>query len=195
MRARPGAARARRLVADRRGAHGRARPRDRRRAARSCCSTSLRRGSTRPRSCASESRSRRYVTETGCTVLLVEHNAGFVMEQSDRVVVLNLGTVLARGSARRGAAQPGGARRLPRRDRHARAAATRGTARRDERVLEPRLLRPGHRRDLLDHGVGTRADLHDVGHLQLRARRSGVRHRVSLLPAEHRPRRAHRARR
>jgi ABC-type branched-subunit amino acid transport system ATPase component len=35
--------------------------------------------------------------DTGCTVLLVEHNAGFVMEQSDRVVVLNLGTVLAEG--------------------------------------------------------------------------------------------------
>jgi ABC-type branched-subunit amino acid transport system ATPase component len=36
--------------------------------------------------------------ETGCAVLLVEHNAGFVMRQSDRVVVLNLGTVLAEGS-------------------------------------------------------------------------------------------------
>jgi ABC-type branched-subunit amino acid transport system ATPase component len=35
--------------------------------------------------------------ETGCTILLVEHNAGFVMQQSDRVVVLNLGTVLAEG--------------------------------------------------------------------------------------------------
>jgi ABC-type branched-subunit amino acid transport system ATPase component len=35
---------------------------------------------------------------TGCSVLLVEHNAGFVMEQSDRVVVLNLGSVLAEGS-------------------------------------------------------------------------------------------------
>jgi len=35
--------------------------------------------------------------ETGCTILLVEHNAGFVMEQSDRVVVLNLGTLLAQG--------------------------------------------------------------------------------------------------
>jgi branched-chain amino acid transport system ATP-binding protein len=35
--------------------------------------------------------------ETGCVVLLVEHNAGFVMEQSDRVVVLDLGTVLATG--------------------------------------------------------------------------------------------------
>ena len=33
----------------------------------------------------------------GCDVLLVEHNAGFVMEQSDRVVVLDLGTVLAEG--------------------------------------------------------------------------------------------------
>ena len=30
-------------------------------------------------------------------MLLVEHNAGFVMEQSDRVVVLNLGTLLAEG--------------------------------------------------------------------------------------------------
>ena len=36
--------------------------------------------------------------ETGCVVLLVEHNAGFVMEQSDRVVVLDLGAVLASGS-------------------------------------------------------------------------------------------------
>jgi branched-chain amino acid transport system ATP-binding protein len=36
--------------------------------------------------------------QTGCVVLLVEHNAGFVMEQCDRVVVLDLGTVLADGS-------------------------------------------------------------------------------------------------
>jgi branched-chain amino acid transport system ATP-binding protein len=35
--------------------------------------------------------------ETGCVVLLVEHNAGFVMEQSDRVVVLDLGSVVAAG--------------------------------------------------------------------------------------------------
>jgi branched-chain amino acid transport system ATP-binding protein len=35
--------------------------------------------------------------ETSCVVLLVEHNAGFVMEQTDRVVVLDLGTVLATG--------------------------------------------------------------------------------------------------
>ena len=36
--------------------------------------------------------------ESGSAVLLVEHNAGFVMEQSDRVVVLNLGQVLAEGA-------------------------------------------------------------------------------------------------
>jgi len=35
--------------------------------------------------------------ETGCAILLVEHNAGFVMEHSDRVVVLDLGSVLAEG--------------------------------------------------------------------------------------------------
>jgi branched-chain amino acid transport system ATP-binding protein len=36
--------------------------------------------------------------DSGCAVLLVEHNAGFVMEHCDRVVVLALGSVLADGS-------------------------------------------------------------------------------------------------
>jgi branched-chain amino acid transport system ATP-binding protein len=36
--------------------------------------------------------------ECGCAVLLVEHNARFVMNHSDRVVVLSLGSVLAQGS-------------------------------------------------------------------------------------------------
>jgi branched-chain amino acid transport system ATP-binding protein len=36
--------------------------------------------------------------DTGCVVLLVEHNAAFVMEHSDRVIVLDLGRVLAEGS-------------------------------------------------------------------------------------------------
>jgi branched-chain amino acid transport system ATP-binding protein len=35
---------------------------------------------------------------TGCSVLLVEHNAGFVMGHCDRVVVLNLGSTLADGT-------------------------------------------------------------------------------------------------
>jgi branched-chain amino acid transport system ATP-binding protein len=36
--------------------------------------------------------------ESGCAVLLVEHNAGFIMEHSDRVVVLAVGSLLAEGS-------------------------------------------------------------------------------------------------
>lgn len=36
--------------------------------------------------------------EAGCVILLVEHNAGFVMQQSDRIVVLDLGAVLATGT-------------------------------------------------------------------------------------------------
>jgi len=37
-------------------------------------------------------------SSTGCSVLLVEHNAGFVMTHCDRVVVLNLGSTLADGT-------------------------------------------------------------------------------------------------
>jgi ABC-type branched-subunit amino acid transport system ATPase component len=36
--------------------------------------------------------------ETGCAVVLVEHNAGFVMDQCDRVAVLHLGSLLAEGT-------------------------------------------------------------------------------------------------
>jgi branched-chain amino acid transport system ATP-binding protein len=36
--------------------------------------------------------------DADCSVLLVEHNAGFIMQQSDRVVVLASGEVLAEGS-------------------------------------------------------------------------------------------------
>jgi branched-chain amino acid transport system ATP-binding protein len=36
--------------------------------------------------------------ETGCSVVVVEHNAGFIMEHCDRVVVLAVGAVLAEGT-------------------------------------------------------------------------------------------------
>ena len=62
--------------------------------------------------------------ESGCAVLLVEHNAGFVMQQSDRVVVLDLGTRARRGTADGDPAQPGRARRLPRRGRPLRSSPT-----------------------------------------------------------------------
>ncbi|MFJ7204925.1 ABC transporter ATP-binding protein [Streptomyces sp. NPDC098789] len=49
---------------------------------------------------------RRLAAEEGCAVLLVEHNVAFVMELCARVVVLDLGTVLAEGTAARVRADP-----------------------------------------------------------------------------------------
>ncbi|MFJ3725919.1 ABC transporter ATP-binding protein [Streptomyces sp. NPDC090045] len=49
---------------------------------------------------------RRLAAEEGCAVLLVEHNVAFVMELCTRVVVLDLGTVLAEGTAAEVRANP-----------------------------------------------------------------------------------------
>jgi branched-chain amino acid transport system ATP-binding protein len=38
---------------------------------------------------------RRLCVEEGCAVVLVEHDVGFVMRECDRVMVLNLGSVIA----------------------------------------------------------------------------------------------------
>ena len=122
------------------------------------------------------------------------------MEQSDRVVVLNLGTLLAEGLPsevqRNQAVRDAylGETELSRAEPSAiRARRTRRTSAMSE-FWNLAFSGLGHRRDLRDHGVGPRADLHDVGHLQLRPRRGRVRHRVPLLPAEHRARCADRAR-
>ncbi|WP_406863978.1 ABC transporter ATP-binding protein [Streptomyces sp. HUAS MG47] len=49
---------------------------------------------------------RRLAAEEGCGVLLVEHDVGFVMDLCSRVVVLDLGEVLAEGSPARVRADP-----------------------------------------------------------------------------------------
>ncbi|WTP44634.1 ABC transporter ATP-binding protein [Streptomyces sp. NBC_00190] len=49
---------------------------------------------------------RRLAREEGCAVLLVEHNVAFVMDLCARVVVLDLGTVLAEGTAAEVRADP-----------------------------------------------------------------------------------------
>ncbi|MFD9335433.1 ABC transporter ATP-binding protein [Streptomyces sp. NPDC060028] len=49
---------------------------------------------------------RRLAAEEGCAVLLVEHNVAFVMDLCTRVVVLDLGTVLAEGTAAEVRADP-----------------------------------------------------------------------------------------
>jgi branched-chain amino acid transport system ATP-binding protein len=43
-------------------------------------------------------RIRQIRAEESCAVVLVEHDVGFVMEHCDRIVVLNLGEVIAAGS-------------------------------------------------------------------------------------------------
>ena len=64
-----------------------------------CCSSTNRPRASRSRSpAASGSRCRRVCRERSCAVLLVEHDVGFVMEQCDTIVVLNLGEIIAVGS-------------------------------------------------------------------------------------------------
>jgi len=63
-------------------------------------------GMTADESAALASVVRRLAEDEGCAVLLVEHNVAFVMELCTRVVVLDLGTVLATGTAAEVRADP-----------------------------------------------------------------------------------------
>ena len=95
------------------------------------------------------------------------------MEHCDRVVVLSLGSILAEGS-------PAEIRNDP-----AVQSAYLGDGHdgADGQVPRPRPAGCGDRRHLLGHGIGSRPHLLDIGHLQLRPRRSRLRRRLPLLPA------------
>ena len=54
--------------------------------------------------------------EEGCAVVLIEHDVGFVMRHSDRVIALNLGAVLADAAPDAVRNDPAGRRRLLRRE-------------------------------------------------------------------------------
>ena len=116
VRVRGGAQRARGLVADRRRAHGGVRARDGRHS-KAPAPRRARVGSRRDEAARLGQLIQSVREETDCAMLLVEHNAGFVMEHSDRVVVLDLGSVLAERAPGGDPTQPGSPRRLPRRVR------------------------------------------------------------------------------
>ena len=54
----------------------------------------------------------RAARESGCAVVLVEHDVGFVMEHCDHILALNLGSVLAFGTPEEIRAEPRCTRRV-----------------------------------------------------------------------------------
>ena len=78
--------------------------------------------------------------ERGMTFLFIEHDMEVVMGQSDKVIVMAEGRVIAAGDAGRSAPRPARDRRLPR--RQAAASRSRRRSRRVSREPEP-FSRPG----------------------------------------------------
>ena len=65
---------------------------------RCCCSTSRRRASPRPRPKASAPLLRRVRFETGCSILIIEHDMPLISAVSDELIALDRGQVVLRGT-------------------------------------------------------------------------------------------------
>ena len=112
-RPRRASARARRQPAARAATPGGDRPRTRERPV-AAAARRTRRGAA-PQGKGSAGSVLRQLRDEGLSLLLVEHDMDFVMNLTDRIVVMEFGTKLIEGHAGRGAEEPGGESGVPRR--------------------------------------------------------------------------------